>query len=210
MFEGERAMTRDNNILGKFQLDGIPPAPRGVPQIEVSFDLDANGILNVHALEKSTGRDSKITITNDKGRLSKDDIERMVQEAERYKEEDARNREKIDAKNALENYAYSLKNTLNDDKLRDKISASDKTAVEGACDEALKWLDAHHNAEKEEYEAQQKKLEGVAMPIMQRMYQGAGGAGGMPDLSGMGGGHAPSGGSSGSGSGAGPHIEEVD
>jgi len=214
VFEGERAMTRDNNILGKFQLDGIPPAPRGVPQIEVSFDLDANGILNVHAVEKSTGRDSKITITNDKGRLSKDDIERMVQDAEKYKAEDQRNRDLIEAKNGLENYAYSLKNTMSDEKLRDKIDASDKATIEKACEEALKWLDEHHSAEKEEYEAQQKKLEGIANPIMMKVYQGAGEAGGMPggmpDMSGMGGmggmgGQAPP-----SSSSSGPHIEEVD
>merc|ERR1719218_134464 len=109
-------MTRDNNILGKFQLDGIPPAPRGVPQIEVSFDIDANGILNVNAEDKTTGKSNKITITNDKGRLSKSDIERMVREAEQFKEEDNRNRERIEARNTLENYAYSLKNSMTDEK----------------------------------------------------------------------------------------------
>lgn len=211
VFEGERAMTRDNNILGKFQLDGIPPAPRGVPQIDVSFDLDANGILNVHAEEKSTGRNSKITITNDKGRLSKDDIERMVQEAERYKEEDSRQKDKIDAKNGLENYAYSMKNTMNDEKLKDKIDAADKTAIEAACDEALQWLDANPNAEKEEYAERQKSLEGVANPIMMKLHSAAGGGmGGMDGMDGMGGmGGMPSG-DAGAGSAPGPHIEEVD
>ncbi len=122
-------MTKDNNLLGKFQLDGIPPAPRGVPQIEVSFDLDANGIMNVSASDKSTGKTNKITITNDKGRLSQDEIERMVKEAERFKEEDSRQRKKIEAKNALENYAYSLKNTMSEEKTASKIDASDKESL---------------------------------------------------------------------------------
>merc|ERR1719197_2017967 len=129
VYEGERQMTKDNNLLGKFQLDGIPPAPRGVPQIEVSFDLDANGIMNVSASDKSTGKSNKITITNDKGRLSQDEIERMVKEAERFKEEDERTRKKIDAKNALENYAYSLKNTMSEEKVADKIDVSDKETL---------------------------------------------------------------------------------
>jgi L1 cell adhesion molecule like protein len=132
VFEGERQMTKDNNILGKFQLDGIPPAPRGVPQIEVTFDLDANGVLNVHAEDKAGGKSNKITITNDKGRLSKDDIERMVQEAERYKEEDRRMRDKIDARNGLENYAYSVKNSTQEEKLKDKISPEDHANTQTA------------------------------------------------------------------------------
>jgi Hsp70 protein len=118
VYEGERAMTRDNNLLGKFNLDGIPPMPRGQPQIEVTFDIDANGILNVHAVEKSTGKENKITITNDKGRLSAEEIERMVEEAERYKAEDEVNKQRIEAKNGLENYSYSMRNTLNDAKVR--------------------------------------------------------------------------------------------
>uniref|UniRef100_A0A7S0W829 Heat shock protein 70 n=1 Tax=Hemiselmis tepida TaxID=464990 RepID=A0A7S0W829_9CRYP len=210
VYEGERQMTKDNNLLGKFQLDGIPPAPRGVPQIEVSFDLDANGIMNVSASDKSTGKSNKITITNDKGRLSQDEIERMVKEAERFKEEDERQRLKIDAKNALENYAYSLKNTLSDDKVKDKIDEADKTTLDEAITKAIGWLENNPNAEKEEYESKQKELEGVAMPIMTKMYQAGGGApgmdggmpGGMPD---MGGAPPPSGGGAG-----GPHIEEVD
>jgi L1 cell adhesion molecule like protein len=207
VYEGERQMTKDNNLLGKFQLDGIPPAPRGVPQIEVSFDLDANGIMNVSASDKSTGKSNKITITNDKGRLSQDEIERMVKEAERFKEEDERQRQKIDAKNALENYAYSLKNTLSDDKVKDKIDASDKESLEGAIDKAIQWLENNPNAEKEEFESKQKELEGVAMPIMTKMYQGGGmpeGMGGMPDMGGAAGSAPPSGGA------GGPHIEEVD
>merc|ERR1711906_37093 len=140
VFEGERSMTCDNNLLGKFNLDGIPPMPRGQPQIDVTFDIDANGILNVSAIEKSTGKENKITITNDKGRLSQDEIERMVAEAEKYKAEDEANRNRIEAKNQLENYAYSMKNTLNDDKLKDKISEDDKSKAEKAIDDALAWL----------------------------------------------------------------------
>jgi len=208
VYEGERQMTKDNNLLGKFQLDGIPPAPRGVPQIEVSFDLDANGIMNVTAADKSTGKSNKITITNDKGRLSQDEIERMVKEAERFKEEDERQRKKIDAKNGLENYAYSLKNTLSDDKVKDKIDEADKSTLEGKVNEAISWLEGNPNAEVEEFEAKQKELEAVAMPIMTKIYS-AGGApdmGAMPDMGGMGGaGAAPSAGGAG-----GPHIEEVD
>src|SRR5690349_19402431 len=115
-------MTKDNNILGKFELSGIPPAPRGVPQIEVTFDIDANGILNVSAVDKSTGKENKITITNDKGRLSKDDIERMVKEAETYKDEDEKQKDRINAKNSLESYAFNIKSTVEDEKVKDKIS----------------------------------------------------------------------------------------
>jgi len=130
VYEGERAMTKDNNLLGKFNLDGIPPMPRGQPQIDVTFDIDANGILNVHAVEKGTGKENKITITNDKGRLSADEIERMVQEAERYKHEDEVNRMRIEAKNGLENYAFSIRNTINEPQVAEKISATDKETVE--------------------------------------------------------------------------------
>jgi heat shock 70kDa protein 1/2/6/8 len=204
VYEGERQMTKDNNLLGKFQLDGIPPAPRGVPQIEVTFDLDANGIMNVAAADKSTGKTNKITITNDKGRLSQDDIERMVREAERFKEEDERQRKKVDAKNALENYAYSLKNTLADDKVKGNISDGDRAALEGKVSETISWLEKNPGAEAEELEARQKALEGVAMPIMTKLYSAGGG---MPDMGGMGG--AAAGGAAG-GPAAGPHIEEVD
>merc|ERR1711937_691879 len=129
VFEGERAMTKDNNTLGKFQLEGIPPMPRGVPQIDVTFDIDANGILNVNAMEKSTGKEQKITITNDKGRMSADEIERLVQEAEKYKSEDDANRARIEAKNAMENYCFSVKSSINDEKIADKISEEDKTKI---------------------------------------------------------------------------------
>jgi L1 cell adhesion molecule like protein len=217
VYEGERAMTRDNNLLGKFELSGIPPAPRGVPQIEVTFDLDANGILNVSAEDKTTGKKNKITITNDKGRLSKDQIERMVREAETYKNEDEKNKGRIEAKNGLENYAYSLRNTIRDEKLAEKLSSEDKEKLNSTIDDTLKWLDANQMAEKDDYEKKQKDLEGVAMPIMSRLYQG-GGMGGMPG-GGMPGGFGGEGGEGPSTSGPsassskpseGPKIEEVD
>lgn len=207
VFEGERSMTRDNNLLGKFNLDGIPPMPRGVPQIDVTFDMDANGILHVSAVEKSTGKENKIAITNDKGRLSQADIDRMVAEAEKYKAEDEANKVRIDAKNGLENYSYNLRNTLNDEKLKSQISEEDRTAIDDKVTETINWLDANQSAEKEEYEAKQKELEGVANPILQKMYAAAGGApGGMPGGAEMpGAGAAPS-----AGADQGPKIEEVD
>merc|ERR1712188_47505 len=202
VFEGERAMTKDNNILGKFHLDGIPPALRGVPQIEVTFDIDANGILNVSAQDKSTGKANQITITNEKGRLSQADIDRMVSEAEKYAAEDEQNKKKIEAKNGLENYCYSMKNTLQEEKLQDKFDAGDKDKVESAVQECLDWLERNQMAETEEFEAKQKELEGVVNPIMMKVYQSAGG-GGMPDMGGMGGGAPP-------GGAGGPTVEEVD
>jgi L1 cell adhesion molecule like protein len=208
VYEGERARTKDNNLLGKFELSGIPPAPRGVPQINVVFDFDANGILNVSAEDKTTGNKNKITITNDKGRLSKEDIERMVQEAEKYKADDEELKKKVEAKNSLENYAYNMRNTIRDDKVASKLSPEDKDKIEKAVDEAIHWLDANQLAEVEEFEHKVKELEGICNPIITQMYQGAGGAGGMPDMGGMGGG-MPDMGASG-GSSAGPKIEEVD
>jgi len=210
VFEGERARTKDCNLLGKFELTGIPPAPRGVPQIEVTFDIDANGILNVSAVEKGTGKVNKITITNDKGRLSKEDIERMVSEAEKYRAEDEAETGRIGAKNGLESYAYSLKQTLNDGKLQ--IPDSDKSTLESKCSEVISWLDNNQSATKEEYESQQKELESVANPIMTAAYQQSGGAeGGMPGMPGMGGmpGGMP-GGAPGAGGDSGPTVEEVD
>merc|ERR1711871_1773088 len=190
VYEGERSMTKDCNLLGKFNLDGIPPMPRGVPQIEVTYDIDANGILNVSSVEKSTGKENKITITNDKGRLSKDEIERMVAEAEKFKAEDEANAARIQAKNGLENYCYSMKNSMNDEKLAGKISDEDKQTVMSKVEEAIKWIDEHQNGEKEEYEAKQKEVEAVCTPILTKVYQQAGGApGGMPG--GMPGGAAP-------------------
>merc|ERR1739846_23091 len=172
--------TKDNNILGKFNLDGIPPMPRGQPQIDVCFDIDANGILNVSALEKSTGKENKITITNDKGRLSQEEIERMVQEAEKYKAEDDANKNRIEAKNGLENYCYSLKSSITSPEVEGKIPEDDKKKLEAAIEETLQWLDSNLSAEKEEFEEKQKSLEGIAMPILQAMGGGAGAPGGMP------------------------------
>merc|ERR1712241_1586692 len=171
VFEGERAMTKDNNLLGKFHLDGIPPAPRGVPQIEVTFDIDANGILNVSAQDKSTGKSNQITITNEKGRLSQAEIDRMVQEAEKFRAEDESNRLKIEAKNGLENYCFTMRNTLNEEKLKDKFEGGDKEKIENAVQETLDWLDKNQLAEKDEFEAKQKELEGVINPIMMKVYQ---------------------------------------
>merc|ERR1712235_210961 len=205
VFEGERSMTKDNNLLGKFELTGIPPAPRGVPQIEVTFDIDANGILNVSACDKSTGKQNKITITNDKGRLSKEDIERMVQEAEKYKAEGDVQRDKVSSKNSLESHAFQMKQTVEDDK--DKISDEERKQIVEACDEAIKWLDGNQTAEKDEFAHQKKELEKVCTPIITKMYQGAGGGmpGGMPDMGG-----AAAGGDSQGASAGGPTIEEVD
>ncbi|PNW79920.1 hypothetical protein CHLRE_08g372100v5 [Chlamydomonas reinhardtii] len=204
VYEGERARTKDNNLLGKFELTGIPPAPRGVPQINVIFDIDANGILNVSAEDKTTGNKNKITITNDKGRLSKDEIERMVQEAEKYKADDEQLKKKVEAKNSLENYAYNMRNTIREDKVASQLSASDKESMEKALTAAMDWLEANQMAEVEEFEHHLKELEGVCNPIITRLYQGGAGAGGMPGGA-PGAGAAPSG-----GSGAGPKIEEVD
>merc|ERR1712017_48481 len=184
VYEGERSRTKDNNLLGKFELGGIPPAPRGVPQIEVTFDIDANGVLNVTAEDKSaSGKKANITITNDKGRLSKDDIERMVREAEQFADEDAQAKERIDAKNGLESYAYNMKNQINDEKFKDAIGEDDKKTIEDKVNEVMSWLDTAEHAEKEEFESMQKELEGVCNPIIQKMYAASGGAPG-PDMSG--------------------------
>merc|ERR1712054_468166 len=160
VFEGERSRTKDNNKLGEFNLTGIPPMPRGVPQIEVTFDIDANGMMNVSAVEKSSGTENKIAIKNDKGRLSKEDVEKMHADAEKYAKEDALFKERIEAKNALENYCYNIKNSLDDEKLKDKIPADKKEEATKVIDEALKWLDANQTAEKEEFEDKQKEVEG--------------------------------------------------
>ncbi|PHT67813.1 Heat shock cognate 70 kDa protein 1 [Capsicum annuum] len=200
VYEGERTWTRDNNFLGKFELFVIPPAPRGVPQITVCFDINANGILNVSAEDKTTGQKRKITITNDKGRLSKEEIEKMAQEAEKYKTEDEEHKKKVEAKNALDNYAYNMRNTLKDEKISSKLSADDKTKVEDAIEQAIQWLDGNQLAEADEFEEKVKKLESLCNPIIARMYQGAGGdiSAGMDED-----GPAPSGSS-------GADIEEVD
>jgi heat shock 70kDa protein 1/2/6/8 len=202
VYEGERARTKDNNLLGKFELSGIPPAPRGVPQITVCFDMDANGILNVSAEDKTTGQKNKITITNDKGRLSKEEIEKMVQEAEKYKAEDEEHQKKVNAKNTLENYAYNMRNTIRDDKIASKLPEDDKKKIDDAVEGAINWLDNNQLAEVDEFEDKMKELEGICNPIIAKMYQGAAG----PDMAGgMDQNASPAG-----GSGAGPKIEEVD
>lgn len=212
VYEGERQRTKDNNLMGKFELTGIPPAPRGVPQIEVTFDLDANGIMNVSAVEKGTGKSNKIVITNDKGRLSKEEIERMLNDAEKYKEEDEAEGKRVAAKNGLESYAYSLRNTLSDPKVEEKIEASDKETLTAEIDKVVQWLDDNQQATREEYEEHQKELEGKANPIMMKFYgaggEGApggmpGGPGGFPGAGGPGGAH-------GAGGDDGPTVEEVD
>jgi len=204
VFEGERAKTKDCNLLGKFELSGIPPAPRGVPQIEVSFDVDANGILNVNAADKTTGKSSKITITNDKGRLSKEEIERMLAEAEKYADEDKEAAERVAAKNACEGFAFSLKQTLSDN--ADKFDAADKETLQTKVDEVISSLDTMESASKEEFEAMQKELEQVSSPIMQKFYGSQGGA---PGGEGAPGGF-PGAGGPGAKTDDGPSVEEVD
>jgi L1 cell adhesion molecule like protein len=214
VFEGERSMTRDNNLLGKFELSGIPPMPRGKPQIEVTFDLDANGILQVNALDKTTGKSERITITNDKGRLSQEQIDKMVKDAEKYKDDDAKQRERIEAKNQLENYAYTIRSSLQDENLAGKLQEADKTKLNGVVDSTLSWLDQHQTATKEEFDAKRKELENTAMPIMSKLAGEAGGApGGVPGgfpPGGFPGGGAPGGYGGPGGSSGGPTVDEVD
>eukprot|EP00253_Pinus_taeda_P019138 PITA_19138 len=206
VYEGERTRTRDNNLLGKFELSGIPPAPRGVPQITVCFDIDANGILNVSAEDKTTGHKNKITITNDKGRLSKEEIEKMVRDSETYKVEDEEHKKKLEAKNSLENYAYSVRNTIRDDKIAAKLDPSDKTKIEDALEQTIQWLDNNQLADADEFDDKMKELENTCNPIIAKMYQGAGadipggayGAAGSPEQ-----GYSAA-------AGSGPKIEEVD
>lgn len=194
VFEGERAMTKDNNLLGTFDLSGIPPAPRGVPKIEVTFDLDANGILNVSAKELGTGNAKNITIKNDKGRLSQAEIERMLNEAERYKEEDERQREKVTSRSALEGYVFSLKQAVED--AGDKLDQSDKNTVLKCCEDTIKWLDANTLAEKDEYEHRQKEVSRVCSPIMTKLHGGGPGGASCGQQAG--------------GARTGPTVEEVD
>mmetsp|Transcript_4471 Transcript_4471/g.7307 ORF Transcript_4471/g.7307 Transcript_4471/m.7307 type:complete len:192 (+) Transcript_4471:1-576(+) len=162
-------MTSDNNLMGRFNLDGIPPMPRGQPKIDVTFEIDTDGILNVSAIEKSTGKENKITITNDKGRLSADEIDRMLEEAERYKAEDEVNRQRVEAKNSLENFAYQVKSTIADEQTGNKIEAGEKATVEGKVNEILAWLEANQSAEKEEFEGKQQELERVAQPVFMKL-----------------------------------------
>lgn len=170
VYEGERAMTKDNSLMGRFELTGIPPAPRGVPKIEVSFDIDANGILNVSAKDKSTGRTNAITITNDTGRLSKAEIDRMVNEAEKYKEEDQMQRDRISAKNSLESYVYSVKQAADDPHVQNKLNTADLETVKTKTQEVIAWLERNTIAAKEEYEEKQRDLQQVCSPIMAKLH----------------------------------------
>jgi len=182
VFEGERSMTKDNHLLGKFELTGIPPAARGVPQIEVTFEIDANGILQVAAEDKGTGKSEKITITAEKGRLSADEIERMVKEAEEFAEDDKKVKDKVDARNGLESYAYNLKTQIEDEEkgIAGKLEADDKEVLQKAVQETLDWLDENASAEAEDFKAQQKVLEKVVNPIMSKVYGKGGAPGGAP------------------------------
>jgi len=204
VFEGERSRTKDNNLLGKFELTGIPPAPRGVPQIEVTFDIDANGILNVSASDKSTGKSNKITITNDKGRLSKEDIERMVEEAEKYKNEDEKTRQRIEARNSLENYAYNIRTTVRDEKTKSKISEADRNLIENKVKDIIAFIENSEKAEKEEFEEKEKELKAIADPIITKLYQ----SNSMPDMNNFT--SQPTGGEENGNHTSGPKIEEVD
>ncbi|XP_054718321.1 endoplasmic reticulum chaperone BiP-like [Uloborus diversus] len=173
VYEGERPMTKDNHLLGKFDLNGIPPAPRGVPQIEVTFEIDVNGILKVTAEDKGTGIKEKITITNDHNRLSPDDIERMIKDAEQFAEDDKKVKEKVEARNELESYVYSLKNQVNDkEKLGAKLSGSEKEKIEEAIEEKIKWLDENQDSEAAEFSKQKKELEDIVQPIISKLYAG--------------------------------------
>jgi len=182
VFEGERAMTKDNNLLGKFHLDGIPPAPRGTPQIEVTFEIDVNGVLRVSAEDKGAGSKESITISNDQNRLTPEDIERMVQDAEKFAEDDKKLKEKVEARNELEGYLYGLKNQVKDkEKLGGKLSEEDTTTVLDAVNEGIEWLEDNQDAEAEEYTEQKKSVEDIVTPIISSLYKGGEG-GGMPDM----------------------------
>jgi len=209
VYEGERTMTKDNNLLGTFHLDGIPPAPRGVPKIEVTFNIDANGIMNVTAKDQSSGKTNQITITNDKGRLSQKDIDEMLRKAEEMKGEDEANLARVTAKNGLESFAYQLRNTLEDPNVGGKLSEDDKNTLKSKIDETINWLENNAQADKDEYERRQKELEQVSNPIMSKLYQQGGGA---PDMGGMGAnfGGGQGGGAPPSGSSGGPSFEDLE
>jgi len=179
VFEGERPMTKDNHQLGKFDLTNIPPAPRGVPQIEVTFEIDANGVLQVSAQDKGTDNKEQITITNDQNRLTPEDIERMINDAEKFADEDAKLKSKVEARNELESYAYSLKNQIGDkEKLGGKLSDEEKEKIEEIINEKIAWLEENQEAEAEDLKAQKKEMEDIIQPIIAKLYQGAGGPGG--------------------------------
>ncbi|KAK2143586.1 hypothetical protein LSH36_829g00103 [Paralvinella palmiformis] len=174
VFEGERPMTKDNHVLGKFDLTGIPPSPRGVPQIEVTFEIDVNGILKVTAEDKGTSNKNSITINNDQNRLSPEDIERMINDAEKFADDDKKLKERVESRNELESYSYSLKNQIADkEKLGGKLSDEDKETIENATDEQIKWLEANQDADTEEFKTHKKELEEIVQPIISKLYQGA-------------------------------------
>jgi len=181
VFEGERKFTKDCNLLGSFELNGIAPAPRGIPQIDISYDLDANGILTITAVDKASNKTEKLTITQNKGRLSEEQIKRMVDEAKQYEQEDNLKKEKIDARNDLENYLYSVRNSLNQAELKDKFSSEEKSKLEELVKENLEWLDKNSQAEKDEFESKRKEIEDVYNPIISKLYQQAGSSGAMPN-----------------------------
>ena len=187
VFEGERPLTCDCNRLGEFKLDGIPPMPRGVPQIEVSFDVDANGILNVSASEKSSGKSNKITITNDKGRLSKEDIDRMIAEAEKHAEDDKLRMERIESKNKLESYLYNTRNSVKEEKVKEALGDTD---IDNIINDGIQWLESNSDATQEEYEKKYKEYEDKIKPIMMKLYENSGSPGSGPE--------------------SGPKVEEVD
>ncbi|KAH9755201.1 Heat shock 70 kDa protein BIP1 [Citrus sinensis] len=175
VYEGERSLTKDCRELGRFDLSGIPPAPRGVPQIEVTFEVDANGILHVTAEDKGAKNKQSITIINDKGRLSQEEIDRMVKEAEEFAEEDKKVRERVDSRNKLETYIYNMRSTIND-KLADKIDSDDKERIESTLKEALEWLDDNQNAEKDDFDEKMKEVEAVCNPVIKQVYEKNGGS----------------------------------
>ena len=193
VFEGQRQFTKDNHMLGQFELTGIPPAPRGVPQLEVTFEVDANGILSVTAVEKSTGNKKNITITNDKGRLSKEDIERMVEEAEKNKEIDKKQAERVEAKNSLESYLYNMRNTIDNENL--KMADDKKEAIKTLVNQGIEWLDNNQQASLEEYNSKREEIEKQINPMMTEMYQNMAGAGMKPE---------------GAAAATSPQVEEVD
>ena len=203
VFEGERPMTQHNHRLGQLNLTGIPPAPRGTPQIEVTFDVDANGILNVSAVEKAGGRSEKITITNDQGRLSKEEIDRMVNESEKFKADDEKQKERIDAKNGLESYCFNMKSTIEDSNIKEKIDESERKMIVDRCNETVSWLERNQTAEVEEFKDKQKELEAIFNPIMKKLY-------GNSSQPGMGNCGPQSGQGFGANMNGGPTVEEVD
>jgi len=203
VFEGERPMTQHNHRLGQFNLTGIPPAPRGTPQIEVTFDIDANGILNVSAIEKAGGRTERITITNDQGRLSKEEIDRMVEESEKFKADDEKQKERIDAKNGLESYCFNIKSTVEDSNIKDKLDETERKVIIDKCKEAIEWLERNQTAEVEEFKDKQKELENTFNPIIKKLYGGS-------QQPGMGSCGSQSGQGFGSQMNGGPTVEEVD